>query len=79
MRPTQSGSDSLPVSRWGVSTGLKLDGRTGRFQNFSDAVELAKAGKKEEAKTRLRSILEVPNLEKSGDSHGASLTNYRTA
>jgi hypothetical protein len=43
--------------------GLKLDGRPGPFQTFSDAVELAKAGKKEEAKTRLRSILEVPNLE----------------
>jgi hypothetical protein len=43
--------------------GLKLDGRPGPFQTFADAVELAKAGKKEEAKTRFRSILEVPNLE----------------
>ncbi len=43
--------------------GLKLDGRPGPFQTFADAVELAKAGKKQEAKTRLRSILEVPNLE----------------
>jgi hypothetical protein len=37
--------------------GLKLDGRPGPFQTFVDAVELAKAGKKEEAKTRLGSIL----------------------
>lgn len=43
--------------------GLKLDGRPGPFQTFADAVELAKAGRKEEAKTRLRSILGVPNLE----------------
>jgi len=43
--------------------GLKLDGRPGPFQTFSDAVELAKEGKKEEAKTRLHSILGTPNLE----------------
>jgi len=43
--------------------GLKLDGTPGPFQTFADAVELAKAGKTEEAKTKLRSILGVPNLE----------------
>jgi hypothetical protein len=43
--------------------GLKLDGTPGPFQTFADAVELAKAGKTEEAKTKLRSILGTPNLE----------------
>ncbi len=43
--------------------GLKLDGRPGPFQTFADAVELAKAGKQEEAKTLLHSILGLPNLE----------------
>jgi len=41
---------------------LKLDGSPGPFQTFADAVELAKAGKKEEAKSRLRSIPGVLNL-----------------
>jgi hypothetical protein len=43
--------------------GLKLNGSPGPFQTFADAVELSKAGKKEEAKTRLHSILQAPNLE----------------
>lgn len=42
---------------------LKLDGKPGPLQTFADAVELAKAGKKDEAKTRLHSILGFPNLE----------------
>jgi hypothetical protein len=42
---------------------LKLDGSPGPFQTFADAVELARAGKKEEAKSRLQSILDTPNLE----------------
>ena len=42
---------------------LKLDGKPGPFQTFVEAVELANSGKKEEAKSRLRSILELPNLE----------------
>jgi hypothetical protein len=42
---------------------LKLDGSPGPFQTFADAVELAKTGKKEDAKSRLQSILGVPNLE----------------
>jgi len=42
---------------------LKLDGSPGPFQTFADAAELASAGKKEEAKSRLRSILALPNLE----------------
>src|SRR5450432_1017208 len=43
--------------------GLKLDGRPGPFQTIADAVALANAGKKDEARSRLRSILELPNLE----------------
>ena len=42
---------------------LKLDGNPGPFQTFADAVQLAMAGNKEQAKSRLRSILSVPNLE----------------
>jgi hypothetical protein len=42
---------------------LKLDGSPGPFQTFADAVELANLGKKEEAKSRLRSILCLPSLE----------------
>ena len=42
---------------------LKLDGNPSPFQTFADAVQLAKTGKKEEAKARLRGILDVPNLE----------------
>jgi hypothetical protein len=42
---------------------LKLDGSSGPFQTFADAAELARAGKKEEAKSRLHSILGIPNLE----------------
>jgi hypothetical protein len=42
---------------------LKLDGSPGPFQTFADAVELANLGKKEEAKSRLRSILGLPSLE----------------
>jgi hypothetical protein len=42
---------------------LKLDGSRGPFQTFADAVQLAKAGKKEQAKSRFRGILGVPNLE----------------
>ena len=42
---------------------LKLDGSPGPFQTFADAVELARAGKKEEAKSRLHSILGDPHLE----------------
>ena len=33
------------------------------FQTFADAVELARAGKKEDAKSRLHSILGITNLE----------------
>jgi hypothetical protein len=42
---------------------LKLDGSPGLFQTFADAVELARADKKGEAKSRLHSILDTPNLE----------------
>ena len=42
---------------------LKLDGKPGPFQTFVEAVELANSGKKYEAKFRLRSILDLPNLE----------------
>ena len=42
---------------------LKLDGSPGPFQTFADAVELARAGKKEDAKSRLHSILGITNLE----------------
>jgi hypothetical protein len=42
---------------------LKLDGSPGPFQTIAEAAELAKAGKKEEAKSRLHSILALPNLE----------------
>lgn len=42
---------------------LKLDGNPGPFQTFADAAALANSGKKEEAKSRLHSILGLPNLE----------------
>jgi hypothetical protein len=42
---------------------LKLDGSPGPLQTIAEAAELAKAGKKEEAKSRLHSILALPNLE----------------
>jgi hypothetical protein len=42
---------------------LNLDGNPGPFQTFADAAALAKSGKKEEAKSRLHSILGLPNLE----------------
>jgi hypothetical protein len=42
---------------------LKLDGTPGPFQTISNANELANAGRREEAKSRLRSILDLPNLE----------------
>jgi hypothetical protein len=42
---------------------LKLDGSPGPFQAFADATSLANSGKKEEAKSRLHSILGLPNLE----------------
>jgi hypothetical protein len=42
---------------------LKLDGTPGPFQTFADAAALAKSGKKGEAKSRLHSILGLPNLE----------------
>jgi hypothetical protein len=42
---------------------LTLDGNPGPFQTFADAAELANSVKKEEAKSRLHSILGLPNLE----------------
>jgi hypothetical protein len=42
---------------------LKLDGSPGPFQTFADAAALAREGKKEDAKSRLHSILAIPNLE----------------
>ena len=42
---------------------LKLDGIPGPFQTFADAAALANSGKKEEAKSRLHSILGLPNPE----------------
>src|SRR5947209_7738371 len=42
---------------------LKLDGSPGPLQKFADAAELANSGKKEDAKSRLRSILGLPDLE----------------
>jgi len=42
---------------------LKLDGKPSPFQTFVEAVGLAISGKKEEAKSCLRSILDRPNLE----------------
>ena len=42
---------------------LKLDGSPGPFQTYADAAALAKAGNKEEAKSRLHSILAMPKLE----------------
>ena len=42
---------------------LKLDAGPGPFQTIASANELANAGRKEEAKFRLRSILGLPNLE----------------
>ena len=42
---------------------LKLDGSPGPFQTIAKANELANASRKEEAKSRLRSILDLPNLE----------------
>jgi hypothetical protein len=48
--------------------GLKLDGTPGPFQSFADAVELAKAGKTEEAKTK---IAQHSGSSKFGDAHTA--------
>jgi hypothetical protein len=42
---------------------LKLDGSPGPLQTFADAADLANSGKKEDAKSCLRSILGLPNLE----------------
>ena len=42
---------------------LKLDGSPGPFQTIADAVKLEDAGKKEEARARLHTVLAVPNLE----------------
>lgn len=42
---------------------LKLDGKPGPFQTFVEAVGLANSGKTEEAKSRFRSILVIPNME----------------
>jgi hypothetical protein len=42
---------------------LKLNGRPGPFQTIADAVKLEDEGKKEEARTRLHTVLAVPNLE----------------
>lgn len=42
---------------------LKLDGSPVPLQTFADAAELASSGKKEEAKSRLHSILGLPSLE----------------
>jgi hypothetical protein len=42
---------------------LKLDGSPGPFHTIANANELANAGRKEEAKSRLRSVLDLPNLE----------------
>ncbi len=42
---------------------LKLDGSPGPLQTFADAAALANSGKKEEAKSRLHTILGLPNLE----------------
>lgn len=42
---------------------LKLDGSSGPFQTFADAAQLANAGKKEEAKSLLRRILALSDLE----------------
>lgn len=69
--PPKLGSESDPI-RQGLFASqsievltlrLKLDGKPGPFQTFADAVELVKAGKKEEAKVQLRGILETLNLE----------------
>jgi len=61
--------------QWTVSSaGLKSrSGPVTLLPNLLGAsrLELAKAGKKEEAKTRLRSILEVPNLETRHTSYGS--------
>jgi len=46
-----------------VLQSLKLDGTPGPFQSFADAVRLAEAGKKEEARSRLHDILNLPKLE----------------
>jgi hypothetical protein len=42
---------------------LKLDRSSGPFQTFADAAALANSGKKDAAKSRLHSILGLPNLE----------------
>jgi hypothetical protein len=69
--PAKLGSEADPIrqrlfacqSMEVLVQGLKLDGRPGPFQTFADAVELARAGRKEEAKTRLHNILGTTNLE----------------
>ena len=43
--------------------GVKLDGTPGPFQSIADASQLVDEGKKEDAISRLRSILDRPNLE----------------
>ena len=69
--PPKLGSEADPI-RQGLFAGqpmdvlvqrLKLDGSPGPFQTFADAAGLAAAGKKEDAKSRLHSILGIPNLE----------------
>ena len=65
------GSDGDPIRRGlfacqplsVLAQRLKLDGSPGPFQTIADASESAKAGKVEEAKSLLRSILLLPNLE----------------
>lgn len=42
---------------------LKLNGSPGPFQTMADAAELANAGKKDEARSRLHIILEHPGIE----------------
>jgi len=42
---------------------VKLDGSPSPFQTIADAAKLARDGRKEDAKSRLHSILSLPNLE----------------
>ena len=42
---------------------VKLDGRPGPFQTIADAWKLVGEGKKEEARSRLHSVLSLPVLE----------------
>lgn len=65
------GSDADPIRQMlFASQSLKeqasrmhLDGQPGPFQTIADASKLVEEGKKEEAITRLRSVLETPDLE----------------